>query len=67
MGGADWIFEYLLLTKLVDRDNYDNTKKVILERAEEMNKRDEPNIIEYYDKLDEILFYLETECSHLVS
>lgn len=59
--GADWVFEYLLCTKIVDKQNYNLAKKVILERVEEMHSRKEPNIEIYYEKLDEILVYLENE------
>ncbi len=59
--GADWVFEYLLLTKIVDEKNYDRAKKVILDRVEEMNDRGEPNIERYYENLDRILLHLENE------
>lgn len=57
--GADWVFEYLLLTKIADKKNYGRAKKVILDRVEEMNKRGEPNIARYYDNLEKILLHLE--------
>lgn len=57
--GADWVFEYLLLTKIADKNNYERAKKIILDRVEEMNNRGEPNIARYYDDLDKILLHLE--------
>lgn len=57
--GADWVFEYLLLTKIVDKKNYNRAKKVILNRVEEMHNRGEPNIERYYDNLEKILLFLE--------
>lgn len=57
--GADWVFEYLLLTKIVDEKNYGRAKKVILDRVEEMNNRGEPNIERYYDDLEKVLLHLE--------
>lgn len=61
--GADWVFQYLLCTRIVDNREYEKAKSVILERVEELHNRGngEPNIERYYDKLDEILFYLENE------
>ncbi len=55
--GADWIFEYLTLTKLIDSENYERVKELIVVREKWMNH--EPNIIRYKDKLDEIFEYLE--------
>jgi hypothetical protein len=57
--GADWIFIYLTLGFLVDRENYATLKKKILERVEWMHRRDEPNVAHYYDKMDEIISYME--------
>lgn len=59
--GADWVFEYLLLTRIVDEKNYDRVKQLVLERVEEMNNRREPNIERYYKDLGKILVYLENE------
>lgn len=57
--GADWVFEYLLLTKIVDEKNYGRAKKTIMDRVEEMNNRGEPNIERYYENLEKILLHLE--------
>lgn len=64
--GADWIFEYLLCTRIIDINSYDQAKLVLLGRVEELHNRSnsEPNIEQYYDKLDEILLYMENEVSN---
>lgn len=59
--GAEWAFEYLLITKIVDNENYERNKGKILSRIEELNSRGEPNIQIYYDKVDEIVAYLENQ------
>ncbi|MFP5408514.1 MAG: hypothetical protein ACLGGY_04450 [Gammaproteobacteria bacterium] len=59
--GADWIFEYLLLTRTVDEKNYERVKQLILDRVEEMNSRGEPNIERYYNDLRTILAYLKND------
>lgn len=58
--GADWIFIYLTLGFLVDRDNYARLKNIILERVEWMHGRNEPNVEHYYDRMDEIISYMES-------
>lgn len=58
--GADWAFEYLKLTKMVDPDNYPLLKQLILKRVDEMNLKREPNIIEYHDKLGMIISEIES-------
>lgn len=57
--GADWLFRYLTSGFLVDRDNYPILKKKILERVEWMHGRNEPNVKLYYDRMDEIISYME--------
>lgn len=57
--GAKWIFIYLTLGFLVDKDNYPTLKKKILERVEWMHGRNEPNVAHYYDRMDEIISYME--------
>ena len=61
--GADWVFIYLTLGLLVDKDNYSLLKKKILDRVEWMHSRNEPNIEYYYDKMDEIVSYMEKNVS----
>ena len=57
--GAEWVFEYLLLTKIVDSENYGRVKAVIMDQVEKMHQRREPNIERYYERFDEITSYLE--------
>lgn len=60
--GADWIFEYLKLTWIIDRENYNKVKDLILKQIEFMmfgRKYQEPNISKYYDRLDEIFADIE--------
>ena len=57
--GADWCFVYLTLGYLVDRENYPMLKKKVIERIEWMHGYNEPNVADYYDRLDEIISYME--------
>jgi hypothetical protein len=57
--GADWIFEYLTSGYLLDRENYPALKAKILERVEWMHGWNEPNVEHYYDRMDEIISYME--------
>ena len=57
--GADWIFQYLTLGHLVDPDRYPELKAKLLEHVEWMHSRKEPNVARYYDRLDEIISYME--------
>ena len=56
---ADLCFVYLTLGYLVDRENYPMLKNKILERIEWMHGYNEPNLKYYYDRLDEIISYME--------
>lgn len=58
--GADWIFEDLTLCRIINPDNYDKLKVIIRAHIEWMYSRKEPNIISYYNRLDEIFSYLES-------
>ena len=58
-GGAEWVFEYLIATRLVAPSSYDIVKNMILERVKLMISRKEPNIIMYSDDLPAILDDLE--------
>ena len=60
--GADWIFEDLLMTRIVNPGKYDKVKKLILEHADKLRFREhpEPNVLMYYDKIPEIIDYMET-------
>lgn len=57
--GADWFFENLTLCKIVHPENYETLKSIHLKHAEKMYERGEPNISAYYERLPEILEYLE--------
>lgn len=58
--GADWVFEFLTLCKIVEPLRYSILKEIILKQIELMYNRNEPNIIEYYPKFKEITEYLES-------
>lgn len=61
-GGADWIFEYLKLTWIVDRENYLKLKGLILNHIDSRmfdGTFPEPNMAKYYDRLEEIFTDLE--------
>lgn len=57
--GADWVFEYLKLCRIVSPENYPILKEILLKQVEFMHGRGEPNIEIYYPKLEEILYDLE--------
>lgn len=59
--GADWVFEYLTLAKIEKPDTYLKIKTLIMDQVEALNKRGEPNIIEYYPKMNLILKVLESD------
>ena len=61
--GAEWLFEYLARCKVVEPENDNKLKDLSLKRAEWLIKHykfTEPNMAMYYDRLDEILGYLES-------
>jgi hypothetical protein len=57
--GIEWAFIDLTLCKIVAPQNYEEFKKIVLARIEFLHKMDEPNLAFYYDKLSEILSYME--------
>ena len=57
--GADWIFIDLALCKIVNPSNFHKLKQIILSHVRKMYMRKEPNILDYYDNLEDILQYLE--------
>lgn len=59
--GADWVFEYLTLSKIVQPGKYLNLKDIISKQVQLMNGKNEPNIIEYYPRFKEITEYLEAQ------
>ena len=56
--GADWMFEYLALTKVVDKSQFTRIRKIIHCHAKKMYEAGEPNVIEYYKRFDEIVDHL---------
>lgn len=58
--GADWIFEYLLITKLVNNDMFEPLLERLVLHARKMYEREEPNIMEYYPKFEEIVDHLRS-------
>lgn len=57
--GADWAFKYLTLTRIVSPENYSAVKGLVLSQVNKMAKRNEPNIVEYMPRLDEIINAME--------
>ena len=60
--GADWIFEYLTLCRIIKPERYEELKQRILQHIETLVKRKypEPNVKHYYHNLDEIFKYMES-------
>jgi len=59
--GADWAFMYLTLTRIVSPENYSAVKGLVLSQVNKMAERNEPNIIEYMPRLDEIINAMESQ------
>ena len=57
--GADWIFIDLTLAHHVCPDKYPEFKSKILDHIDWMYSREEPNVECYYDRLNEIISYME--------
>lgn len=57
--GADWVFRNLTLTRIVSPDDYERVKELILAQVRFMAGRNEPNIVEYMPRLDEIISAME--------
>ena len=57
--GADWVFRNLTLTWIVSPYDYEKVKALILSQVRFMARRNEPNIIEYIPRLDEIISTME--------
>lgn len=56
--GADWIFEYLTITKIKNKESFEPLRMLIYSKMNEMYEKGEPNTAEYYQKFDEIIDYL---------
>lgn len=59
--GADWVFRNLTLTRIVSPNDYERVKELILAQVHFMAGRDEPNIIEYMTRMDEIIANMESQ------
>jgi len=57
--GADWAFMYLTLTRIVSPEDYPAVKELVLAQVHKMANRHEPNVIDYFSRLDEIISVLE--------
>ncbi len=58
--GANWIFRYLRLCRLVKPESYPLLKDKLIEHFEFMKSREEPNVLKYADKIEEIIATLES-------
>lgn len=58
--GADWVFRNLTLTRIVSPNDYERVKELILAQVRFMVGRNEPNIIEYMPRMDEIIANMES-------
>jgi len=60
--GAEWMFQYLLMARVLHPEDYEHLKTLILQYASELRyrKHPEPNVLMYYDKIPEIMNYMET-------
>ena len=57
--GADWAFKYLTLTRIVSPEDYSAVKELVLAQVQKMANRHEPNVIDYFSRLDEIISVME--------
>lgn len=60
--GVEWIFQYLLMTRIVNSENYAHVKEMILKHVDTMRTREHPelNVMRYYGMFPEILSYIES-------
>lgn len=59
--GADWIFEYATLTRIISPNDYNTVKEIIFSHVKKMNERGEPNVVKYYSRLGDIFEDLEKQ------
>ncbi len=57
--GADWAFKYLTLTRIESPEDYPAVKALVLAQVLKMAERHEPNIMDYFPRLDEIISVME--------
>ena len=55
----EWAFIDLTLCKIIAPQNYSKFKEIVMTRIEFLHSREEPNLAFYYDRLDEIIGYME--------
>lgn len=55
----EWAFIDLTLCKIIAPQNYEKFKEIVMSRIELLHNREEPNLELYYDRLDEIIGYME--------
>lgn len=59
--GAEWLFEYLTICKVVAPESYENVKAILLKHANwQVKSIKDSNMAFYYDHLDEILGFMES-------
>ena len=58
--GSDWLFERLIISKIIDPEHFSSVKDAYIKQAAWMVSRNEPNMACYYYRMDEILSYLES-------
>ena len=61
--GADWVFKYLTLTRIISPKDYPTVKALVLAQVHKMVDRHEPNIMDYISRLDEIINVMEQQYS----
>lgn len=64
-GGVDYLFDYLMICRIVAPENYNQYKNLFLEYADNTKKHSgpgyrNPNMLYYCDMMDEICSYLES-------
>lgn len=57
--GNDWVFQYLALSKIVSPEDYPKVKELILSHVHKMAEKQDPYILEYLPRLDEIIAAME--------
>ncbi|MDE5882159.1 MAG: hypothetical protein K2H60_10550 [Muribaculaceae bacterium] len=58
--GCKWVFEYLTVCRIVHPEFYEKLKEVVMYYVEDRTIAQEPNIMKFAGKWDEILAYLES-------
>ncbi|NME68924.1 hypothetical protein [Flammeovirga aprica] len=57
--GVEWIFEAMILINNFANEDYDEFKVRIVDHINLMLKNNEPNLIQYHDRLEDIFTKLE--------